>query len=116
MDPRAGVIFLDGTEVIIGIYALNKDLRWQKQYFEVRDLATFKLEKEVDPLEIIEIIAELLFMGIKLNIKNWQIIGRNLADEIQRKITQATKLKIKNLNLVSEQELICKGVLNEIFI
>ncbi len=115
MNSRIGVIFLDRTEIILGIFRLNRDLKWQKQYFEVRDLATFKPNKEVDSLEIIEIVAELLFIGIKLNIKDWQIISRNLSDEVQKKITQATKLTIKNLDLINEQELICKGMLYEVF-
>ncbi len=115
MNGRRGVIFLDGTEVIIGIYGLNRDLRWTKLYFRVEDLAIYQSDDLVDPLDIVEKMADTLLFGVKLNIKDWKIISRNLPEESFNQITQATKLKIKKLNLADEQELICEGVLNEVF-
>ncbi len=106
MHRRIGVILLDGAEVIVGIYSLDRDLKWQKIYSQVSDL-------RIDYLEIIETLADILLFGLKLQIKNWKVLSRNLSDEILKQISQTTKLKIKNLDLKTEQELICKGVLNE---
>lgn len=116
MNEKRGVIFLDGTEVVTGIYTLNRDIRWTRLYFRVEDLVKFNPQVPVDPGEIIERITDTLLIGIKLNIKDWKIISRNLPEESFNQISQATKLKIKNLDLAGEQELICQGVLNEVFI
>lgn len=113
MNDRRGIIFLDGTEVVVGIYGLNRDLRWTKLYYRVEDLA--KVQTPVDPVDIIEKIADTLFFGVKLNIKDWKIISRNLPEESFNKISQVTKLKIKDLDLAGEQELICQGLLNMVY-
>lgn len=109
-----GIILLDGAEVIIGIYVLNRHLRWEKIYSQVRDLTTFDSQKPIDYLEIMETLTEILLFGIKLGIKNWKIISRNLEDEVIKQISQATKLKIRSLDLKDEQELICRGILSEV--
>ena len=115
MNGRCGIIFLDGTEVVTGIYSLNRHLRWTKLYYRVEDLVKSGAQVPVDPLEIIEKIADTLLFGVKLNIKDWKIISRNLPKESFNQISEATKLKIKNLDKTAEQELICQGVLNEVF-
>lgn len=114
MLPKVGLIFLDGTEVIIGIYIQNRDLRWTKLYSQVRDLTNFDSEKPIDYLDLVEILAESLLFGVKLNIKRWQVLSRNLSDEILKQISQATRVKVRSLDLKTEQELILKGVLNEL--
>lgn len=116
MNDRKGIIFLDGTEVITGIYGLNRYLRWTKLYYKVEDLAKSRTQIPTDPVEIIEKIADTLLFGVKLNIKDWKIISRNLPEESFNQISQATRLKIKNLDKAYEQELICQGVLNEVFV
>lgn len=113
MKGRVGVILLDGTEVIVAIFALTRDLKWEKLYYQVRDLTTFEPQKPVDYLAIMENLAEVLLFGLKLSIKNWKVLSRNLSDEFLKQISQVTKLKIRNLNLRTEQDLICRGILNE---
>lgn len=115
MNTKRGVIFLDGTMVVVGIYGLNRDLRWTKIYYRVEDLSESITQIPLDPAEMIEKIADTLLFGIKLNIKDWKIISRNLPEESFNQISAATKLKIKNLNLAWEQRLVCEGLLNEVF-
>lgn len=112
MNKKIGVILLDGTEVVVAIFALNRHLRWEKIYSQVRDLTIFESKNSVDYLEIVETLAEFLLFGLKLDIKSWKILSRNLSDETLKQISQATKLKIKSLDRATEQELICKGALN----
>lgn len=113
MGKRIGIILLDGTEVIVAIFAQNRSLKWEKLYYQVRNL-TFESQEQIDYLAIVETLVEILLFGLKLKIKNWKILSRSLPMEILKQISQVTKLKIQNLDLKTEQELICKGVLNEI--
>lgn len=114
MKGRVGIILLDGAEVIIGIYAQSRELRWNKLFYQVRDLTSLQTQEQIDYLEIIETLAQSLLFGIKLNIKNWKVVSRNLSDEILKQISSSTKLKIRNLDLKTEQELICRGILSEL--
>ena len=114
MKPKIGIIFLDGAEVIVGIYVLNRHLKWEKIFYQVRDLTTFDPKKPIDYLDILEVLTERLYFGLKSGIKDWQIIARNLSDEILNSLSQATKLEIKILGLKDEQELICRGILSEV--
>lgn len=114
MRKRIGIILLDNTDVIVAIFTLNRSLKWEKIFYQTRDLTKFESEKPPDYLRIVETLAEILLFGLKLDIKNWQVLSRNLSHEILKQISQVTKLKIKNLNLALEQELICRGVLSEL--
>lgn len=114
MNVRVGVILLDGAELVVGVFTLDRDIRWTKLYYQVRDLTTSENQGQTDYLGILETLAEVLLFGIKLNIKNWKILTRNLEDEIVKQISQATKLKIRSLDLKDEQELICRGVLSTV--
>lgn len=111
MHVRMGVIFLDGAEVIVAIYKLTRDLKWQKLVFFNRELNSFEVQKQVDVQEIIETLVEVLALGYKLKLRRWRILSRNLSDEVIEQIIRATKLKIRSLGLVEEQELICRGSL-----
>lgn len=112
MNKRIGVILLDGAEVVAAIFALNRHLRWEKIYSQVKDLTALQSKDTVDYLEIVETLADFLLFGLKLDIKNWKILSRNLPDETLKQISQATRLDIKILDQATEQELICKGALN----
>lgn len=114
MSKRIGVILLDGAEVVVAIFAQNRSLRWEKLFLQVRGLHTVNSQKQINYLAIVEKLAEVLLFGLKLNIKNWKVLSRNISDEILKQIAQVTKLKIKNLDLSIEQELICRGVLSEL--
>lgn len=114
MRKRIGIILLDNTEIIVAIFTLNRSLKWEKIFYQSRDLTKFESHKQPDYLKIVETLAEILLFGLKLDIKNWQVLSRNISDEILKQISQVTKLKIKSLDLATEQELICKGILNEL--
>lgn len=114
MSKRIGIILLDNIEVIVAIFTLNRSLKWEKIFYQTRDLTKFESHKQPDYLRIVEILAEILLFGLKLDIKNWKVLSRNISDEILKQIAQVTKLKIKKLNLALEQELLCKGVLSEL--
>lgn len=120
MGKRIGIILLDGAEVIVAIFAQNRSLKWEKLFFQrkelvhyqARDLTINESQKQIDYLEVVATLAEVLLFGLKLNIKSWRVLSRNISDEILKQISQVTKLKIKTLDLALEQELICRGVLN----
>ena len=114
MNLRIGVILLDGTEVVVGIFALSREIKWTKLYYQVRTLAASEAQDQIDYLKILETLAEVLMFGIKLNIKNWKILSRNLEDRIVKQISLLSKLKIRKMDLKEEQELICRGVLSEV--
>lgn len=113
MGKRTGIILLDGTEVIVAIFAQDRSLKWEKLFYQVRDSTRFASQKHIDYLEVVETLAEILLFGLKLDIKNWRVLSRNISAEILKQISQVTKLKIKTLDLALEQELICRGVLSE---
>lgn len=114
MGKRIGIILLDGTEVIVAIFAQSRSLKWEKLFFQVRALNTVNSQKQINYLAVVEKLAEVLLFGLKLNIRNWRVLSRHISAEILKQISQVTKLKIKTLDLVLEQELICRGVLSEL--
>lgn len=114
MSKRIGIILLDGAEVIVAIFAQNRSLKWEKLFYRVKDLKTTILQEQIDYLEVVEGLAEVLLFGLKLNIRNWRVLSRNISDKTLKEISRLTKLKIKALNLALEQELLCRGVLNEL--
>lgn len=114
MGKRIGIILLDGVEVIVAIFAQSRSLKWEKLFYQVRDSTRFASQKHTDYLEVVETLADILLFGLKLNIKNWRVLSRNISAEILKQISQVTKLKIKTLDLALEQELICRGVISEL--
>lgn len=113
MGKRMGIILLDRTEVVVAIFAQNRSLKWEKLFYQVRNLNISEFQKQIDYLAVVEKLAEVLLFGLRLNIRNWKVLSRNISDEILRQISQISELKIKKLDPALEQELICRGVLSE---
>lgn len=113
MKDNIGIILIDGFEVLIRVYQ-SIGGGWKQLRSQNRDLSLFQRGKELKSSEVIEVIAEVSLSGYSLGVSDWRIIVRDLSDETIHNIQLATGLKINNLTLVREQELICKGILSEI--
>lgn len=109
---RYGIILVDGTEVVIWIYEQQK-FHWNIIYHQTRDLIPLS-KQPLESTEIIEAITQALLSGYSYKIDDWKIIARNLSDITTREISLALGLKVSNLTLIHEQELLSKGALMEL--
>lgn len=108
---HSGIIFLDGTEVIIQIYAMEDLSNITLLHCEIRDLATFKSSTSIKSSDVIEVIAEASFTGYAKSVDDWKIYARNVPESIIRDISQATGMPVETLLLSREQTLLCLGLI-----
>jgi hypothetical protein len=113
MMNQVGIIFLDGDEVIVRIYATDSHNKKQLFRYQCYDLATGIPGKAATATEIVEIIAGVFFTRYASEIVDWKICARNIHEAVIHDVTTATGLKTEILTLQREQELLCKGMLME---
>lgn len=102
MHLPAGIILVDGNEIIIKI---------DDQPIQARDLTPFVPRKPVAVREIVEIIAETLLSSTKFNLSRWHIYTRGVEDSTVRELAHALNYPIIPLTLKREQELLCRSLL-----
>ena len=94
--PPRGVVLLDGSEVVIS----------NDKGFSSHDLI------DPHPLEIVEL---LIHNGvIDKSAVSWKIASRNLPGELSQIISQAIAKPIEELGLARQQQLICRGLQQEL--
>lgn len=113
MGERFGIILIDGNEVIIKIYELDKTNRWRLIRYRDHDLIPYTPTEKITSQEIIEIIAETSFSSYAVHVNNWRILSRNNNEETIQAVSHATAIQAEVISLSREQELLCKGLLTE---
>jgi len=111
MDGNIGVILVDGDEIVLRIYILNRYKEWDLLRYQSYDVATGTPGKRASSAEIVEVIAGVLITRYAKTIFDWKICARNTEEAIIQDIEEATGLPIELLTLQREQELLCKGIL-----
>lgn len=112
MIEHFGIIFVDGTEIVLRVYTIaNK--QWQLVHYKSLDLLDKRREKTITPYTIAETIADLFSTTYALKVVEWKICTRGITREVAAEIAHATGLKIEHLERIREQELLCKGLFTE---
>ncbi len=101
---------LDGAEVIIRMYEIDKAEQITLIHSQTRDLALFTPNIMLKPSEVIAVITETLVAGTALQIQKWGIVARNVPEDSIHEIALATNCTIENLLLSREQEMLCHGL------
>ncbi len=114
MDGNIGVILVDGDEIILRIYVLNKQKEWDLFRYQSYDLASGIPGKSATSSDIVGIIAGVLLTRYASTITDWKICARNLQEDILHDIAEATGFPSELLTLEREQELLCKGILMDL--
>jgi len=103
-----GVILLDETEIIFRIY-VTSDNEWKLYHYHSSLLYSFETSV------ILDIIGNFFATDIAQHIADWKICSRHHQKKVIRKISQVLSITIEDLNLLREQELICKGMFTELW-
>jgi hypothetical protein len=101
MNGKIGIIFIDTTEVIATVYERD------------HDLTPFEKDKKMQVPEIVEIFANISFSQIQTHVSCWKICARNVPEDLVHQVAIAIGLPSELLTLSREQELLCKGILQE---
>lgn len=107
MSNRSGVIFLDGSLVIIRIYELS-DNEFRLVADSVFDLFGHGVGQLLEEAKAIEIIGQA--MGVGFGFSRWRIYARNLPAKMTRNISVATGQMVKELTPYLEKEFLCLGM------
>ena len=114
MSEKYGVIFLDKAEIIIQVFdKVDKDV-FVKVYDKQYDMETFSTKKTTDISEIVEVIAQTALARQAINVVEWRICARDIAESIVSQISYITNIKAEILTLSREQNLICSGIVSEL--
>lgn len=113
MQENYGIIVIDGDEIVLSIYIQEKEHVWRLLRQQSYDLATGIPGKHPASTEIVELIAGVLFTRYAATITDWRICARNLDEQVLKDVSVATGLPTELLTLQREQELLCKGILDE---
>ena len=114
MKELFGIIFVDGTEVLLRVYKIDDD-KWKLLHYDSCDLIDRKLEKSITSYNIAEIIANFFTTTYTQEVIEWRICARNITKETAAEIALAIGLKVEFLERIREQELICKGLFTELW-
>lgn len=112
MIESFGIIFVDGTEIVLRVYTIEKK-QWQLIHYVSHDLLDRKRERTITPYTIAEAIADLFSTTYVQKVIEWKICTRGITRETAAEIAHATGLKVEHLERVREQELLCKGLFTE---
>jgi hypothetical protein len=113
MAGRQGVILLDNREVIFRIYETSENEWKLYHYYHVSiDDATTKTFEATD---ILEIIGEFFSTEYAQHIAEWKTCCRYVPIKIVKELSEVLNIKVENISLQREQELLCKGMFTELW-
>ena len=110
MNRRHGVILLDEAEIIFRIYETT-DREWKLFHYHSSLLSSESIEAS----DILEIIGDFFATDYAQHIAEWKICSRNHPKKLLRELSQALTIRIEDMSLHREQELICKGMFTELW-
>ena len=108
-----GIILVDNTEIVLRVYTIDENKQWQLTHYTSIDLLDKKREKLITTQTIAEVIADLFSTTYVQKVVEWKICTRGLTREKTAEIVRTTGLKIEYLEIIREQELLCKGLFTE---
>ncbi len=109
MQEKWGIILLDGAAtIVVRVYLLEDLEKATLLHHWHQNPTNFKVES------ISEALAEIFSSNYASGVSEWFVYARGIPYGMIQGISLVTKLKIDNLTLVREQELIGKGVLWEL--
>lgn len=106
MNSRLGVIFLDGSLIIIRIYE-RSDNEFQLVGDSVFDLFDHGVGQLLEEAKAIEIIGQAIGAGLGFS---WRMYARNIPPRMVRNISVATGHVVKELTPYLEKEFLCLGM------
>ena len=113
MRGRYGIILLDGTEVIFRIYEIS-DREWRLFHYHSAIIEP-STEHRIQASDIMEIIGDFFATDYAQHIAEWRIGSRDLSTKLISELAHALDIRIENLSLHREQELLCKGIFTELW-
>jgi hypothetical protein len=114
MNEFYGILLLDLAEIILRVYQTDGK-QWNLLHYFSHDLATKKLESDINALDITDAIIDFLSRSTTQNITEWKICSRGFSEETISIVSEATGFKIERLERAREQELLCKGMFTELW-
>ncbi len=109
MNPHYGVILLDEAEIIFRIYEIT-DHEWKLFHYH-----SSIISPPFETSDILEIIGDFFATEYAQHIAEWKICSRHHPKKLLNELSQALALRIEDVSLHREQELICKGMFTELW-
>lgn len=114
MKEFFGIIFVDGSEILLRVYTTENG-KWKLLHYEGCDLVDTRPEKNITAYTIAEVIADFFTKAFTQEVVEWRICAREISKQTAYEISQALGLKVEYLERIRQQELICKGIFTELW-
>ena len=108
MKPRYGVLLLDHTELMVRIYERDAN-KWKLLHYEHVDI------KKSDSTKVVEAIANIFISDVTEYVVDWKLAALNNSQKIIDDVSTATGFPMEKVGKAREQELLCKGLLLELY-
>ena len=110
MIERVVTILLDNKEIFVNIFdkspeRINNHKHIYKKFRQKNN--------KIFISNIVEFIAQIAMSPDTQSAADWKIYGRKINTNTLKKISDATSVSAEKLTIKREQELICRGIMNE---
>lgn len=112
-----GIILLEKSEIVIRIYEVNTT-EWKLIHYQNFNLlfrTAPAVHQESLAQEISTLLAEFFTTEKARYVTQWKTGARTISQSTLNHISSSLGLEIENLNLIREQELLCKGLFTELW-
>lgn len=103
-----GLILLDETEIIFRIYETSEQ-EWKLYHYHTALLHSIEI------MAILEIIGDFFATDFAQHIAEWKICSRHYPKDLVHEISYTLSIDIEDISYYREQELLCKGMLTELW-
>lgn len=103
-----GVLLLDRKEILVRIYEVNTTASKLLHYKRIN-------LKKSSSTAVVEALADIFFSYYAQHVTEWKSASRYVSSHIIKDVSTATALSIERISHTREQELLCKGMLTELW-